>query len=253
MTSNDWLLVSDIHLHDYPRYNKTPKARLNQSIKLAHRIAEVGRERGIKTLVLAGDFIEVPTNRSYIVHKLKEFFEILSEGFDTVFYILGQHELDSKSQGQEFHDSIVTVIAPKNFQYMDKKFFQHQGKNIAFMNWKPTQDLTWIKDPVDLFIGHVTVDARFGQPIDNTKFKLGIVGDIHQAKTVGNLMFIGTPQQNKLGDQQNSTAVVWNPKSNTAQHIDLDPDHSRFLGFNILRTLTKKDGMGTYSIRSINL
>lgn len=223
------LVISDIHVNDYPRFNYTKGFRLNQFTLLANRLVEIAVEHDCKTLFIAGDIIDKAVSRAKVVSKVNEFLTILDNHFDSVYYILGQHDLDSKDNNHTTEDSVINSIVPPKFIYADKKIIDYEGRKIAFMDWRAHQDLTWIDSKVDLFVGHVTVSDLFGQEIDTEKFKLGIVGDIHQHGKVGNLMKIGVPMQHSMNDQTKGTCIVYDPKTNKGTYVETDPDNSRFL------------------------
>lgn len=73
------LLISDVHINDYRRFNIRPLARLDQFELLAKRICEIGKENNCDELDIAGDLIDKPTNRSYIIHRVFRFCQILGE------------------------------------------------------------------------------------------------------------------------------------------------------------------------------
>lgn len=222
------LIVGDPHIDDYPRNNAYHKSRFLQFPILANLIVDSGRLNNCKELILAGDILNKPVNRPYVSHMLDEFFSILSAGFESVYFIIGQHDTDSKSIIQKLEDTEMTRI-PKmypNVKYMNHEFLVEEDHTTYFMNWKKVQDLSLIKDKVDLFIGHVTVGNGLfeGQEIDNTKFDLAICGDIHAHKVTGNLVSIGCPIQVKIDEPTESPAVVYDPSNKDWRKVDLDPN-----------------------------
>lgn len=223
------LIISDIHLNDYQRFNIHPEARLEQFRLLAKRVVELGVEYNCDELVICGDFFDKPINRPYVLHEGAQFLEHLSKGFKTVYYIIGQHDYDGKGDVHRLRDCPIHCIIPENFKYMDKVQTELWGRKVGFMDWRVKQDLSWVDGQLDVFFGHVTVSNLFGQSIDTSKFKLGIVGDIHVHGRQGNLVMIGTPLQQNMSSQAEGTAVVYNPNTNKAVHIKTDPNHDMFL------------------------
>lgn len=224
------LIVSDIHINDFSRCNYTPGARLEQFTKLADRLVELGLEHGAIEIDIAGDIIDKPVMRPYILKVAHNFLRTLSNNFQRVNYILGQHDFDTKSQNHWPEDSVVNLFDFPNVYYMNKSEYIWEGLRLGYMDWYPRQDLSWIGDKLDVFIGHVTVDERFGQEIDTSKFNIAIVGDIHQHKKVGNMHCIGVPLQHNMGDQRAGTVMILDSNNPTKpKWIETDPDYTRFL------------------------
>jgi len=225
------IFISDIHIYDYANYNKFPRYRLQQCRLLSEKIINISKDQNIKICFIAGDISEKSSVRSYVSHEIKKFLKSLCDHFDEVYYILGQHDCESKSNKISEEDSFITAIAPPKMKYMDMKQFMIGNTSIAMMSWRPKQDLTWIDGTVDLFVGHFTntADSRWAQEIDRSKFKLAIVGDIHQYGQVGNACNIGTPLQCKLGDQRNKTCMWFDFDTKEYGWYDLDPNKSDFL------------------------
>lgn len=225
-----FLITADWHIDNYSDYNYYPNSRLDQFIRLAHRINEIGREEGCEILVIAGDFLNRPVLRPFLQHKVKEIIDILESGFDKIYYILGQHSTDSKSDDLSEHDTVLTIFESDKFQYMNHKILEFNGYKIGFQNWTHSQDTSWIEDKIDVLICHYTKSDLFGQSIDDSKFDLMIYGDIHQKGFYdGKFVSIGTPIQKDFTSQAEGTAVVLDIDNRTWKHIEIDEDHSRFL------------------------
>lgn len=225
---NNVLIFSDVHLNDYANFNRSKEARLNQVGVLAKLLVDAGAQYGCDRFFLAGDLTELPVMKNNVLNAARWFLDTLCKHFNKDNYIIyGQHDLSTKDIDQDPRYSGLTAILPSNLFYVDKKQLMIEGRNVAFMNWKPVQDLSWIQGKVDLFVGHVTLappNANFkGQEIDKKKFNLSITGDIHKHFHIGKMVSIGSCVQNKLGDQEKSTAIVWNPNDNSWKCIDLDP------------------------------
>ncbi|BCG50154.1 SMC family ATPase [Ralstonia phage RP13] len=205
------LTTSDIHIHDYPDHNLfgDKSFRLNQFIGLAHRLLEIAEEKKCDYMVLGGDIIHRPIIPPKTAHAVSKFFDILGTKFDKdhLLFILGQHDLNTKSNDQALEDTIIHVLG-KHATYMDGKIINIDGKSIAFSNWRPAQDWSFIKEPVDIMFGHLTLSTLFGQEYDDTKYKLGIFGDIHTPTTIGNSHSINVPIPHYIGDCQDGSVVV---------------------------------------------
>lgn len=227
-----FLIMSDLHIHDFTHHNlfNDKDFRLNQFITLAHRVIEIALENNCDYLVLAGDITHRPLINSKVGHIISEFFKILHKNFnkDHLFYILGQHDLNTKTQEQNYNDSLIHIIT-EHASYMNKKIISLDNHTIAFNNWQPIQDFSFIETPVDLLIGHVTLSTMFGQDIDDTKYKLGIFGDIHNPVTIGHSHSINVPIQHHISDSTEGSVVVINIDTMDWKRVLVDEDSSRFL------------------------
>jgi energy-coupling factor transporter ATP-binding protein EcfA2 len=223
------LITADIHFGEYNDYNFEPGFRLKQFDLLADRYIEMAKEYNCEELWIAGDLLKIPNNRCRQIHEFKNFIAKLVSGFKTVRYILGQHDLDSKSDDQSLEDSIVNLFDYDNFIFSDKQILDFNGNKIAFASWTQSQDISWIKDKVDILIGHYTKSTLFGQEIDESKFDLMIHGDIHNDQVIGKFVSIGNPIQHDLNSQAKGTCVLLNTDTKEWKHVETDEDHSRFL------------------------
>lgn len=209
------LIISDIHIHDYPSYNLfgDNEFRLKQFIKLAERVIEISIEQNFTKddyLVISGDLIHRPIISSKVAHVVKEFIDILSIRFDKshLLFIRGQHDTSSKDQNTTEKDSIINVILAHQATYVNKNILVIDDKTVAFADWQPVQCWDFINKPVDLLIGHVTLSSLFGQEYDNTKYKLGLFGDIHTPYSEGNSHTINIPIPHYLSDCQDGSVVI---------------------------------------------
>jgi len=225
-----YLITADIHLNDYSRYNITPRFRLNQFIKLAHRYVELAKENDCKELILLGDTVDKPTNRPYIVNTLYNFIGILTSYFDNIYFILGQHDLDSKTNDVNTEDTILSIFAdnPK-FHYMHKKLMEIDGCKLGFSDWLPDPDVSWIEGKVDYLLTHFTKSEMFGQDIDESKFGKMIHGDIHNDQVINQYISVGNPIQHDMNSQANGSCIILDTLDKSWKRIRTDEDHSRFL------------------------
>ena len=242
---NNILIVSDIHIHDYPSYNKVKDFRLNQFDIVADNIINAGKVYNCNTIVFAGDITERAIYRPEILYTVKSIFDKIMKEFNQGFIIFGNHDLDSKSDEQSIKDSYLYAILPNNLYYSDKKIINIGNSSIAFTNWRPNIDTSFIQNKVDLLISHATIsysdyDRFKSQHIDQRKFDLAILGDIHKKASKGKLVSIGTPIQNKLSDQTESTAVIYDCDTKLWKHINVDPEN-KLLKFKYT-SVQKKEG-----------
>lgn len=225
------LVISDVHINDYPNYEFYRYQRLNWYIDYANRIVEIAKSRNINTLFIAGDFYDKPVNDPTILNVARKVIDTFDSYFDKVYYILGQHDLKTKNYWikdlRPF--SVMNATAPSKWIYGDHKVFQIGGRSVAMMNFNPEPELDWIPEKVDLFIGHVTINTNgFGSDIDYSKFTLGIAGDIHYPCFCNNLYSIGSQVQRYLGDAENGTCVVVDMKDLSWNRVEIDPNNELF-------------------------
>lgn len=225
------LVVSDIHIHDYPQRNPSEKFRLYQTRKVSQNIIEVGKKNGAEVIVLAGDILEKSIVRPYIQAEVKLFLDTIMANFRYGFIIWGNHDEDNRNQEQLFTDACLSVMLPSNLYYADQKQCKIGSSEVAFSNWKPNFDLNWINGKVDVLFTHATIsyspsDLYKSQVLDESKFDLAICGDIHQPLSRGKYVSIGVPQRCKMGDSDKSTGIIYDTESKKWNWVDLNPNNN---------------------------
>lgn len=225
------LIVSDIHINDYPSKNPVEKYRLYQARIVAQNIIEAGKKYGCSIIVFAGDILERVINRPYILAEVKLFLDTVMKEFEMGFIIWGNHDQDNKGNEQDNIDSSLWVMLPPNLYYADGKEITIGNSRIAFSNWYPKFDLSWIQGCVDLLITHATIDYSGGlehfksqnKELDQSKFSLAICGDIHKMAQIDKFVSIGVPQKCKMGDSDDASGVVYDCINKTWQWVNLNP------------------------------
>ena len=224
------LIVSDIHINDYPQKNPIEKYRLHQTRLVADNIIQVGKANGCDTIIFAGDIVEKSVIRPYVQAEVKGFLDKIMQNFSLGFIILGNHDLDAKSGNGDFFDSVLGVMCPSNLYYSDQRIWTTEdGCTIAFSNWKPSFDLSWIKGKVDVLVTHATIcysptDKVKSQVMDDTKFNIAFCGDIHKPGQAGKFVSIGIPQRCKMGDSEVLTGIVFDTATKGWEYVDLNPN-----------------------------
>ena len=226
--SNRILIISDIHIHDYPQRNPSEKFRLYQARTVAQNIIEAGKREGAEEIIIAGDIVEKAVIRPYVQAEVKYFLDTLMEHFKRGFLILGNHDVDNKTSDQEFTDSVLGVMLPPNLFYAHKRIVQLGKSSIAFCNWMPEFDLSWIPGKVDCLITHATIaytkdDKYNSQILDESKFDIAFCGDIHKPDQTGKYVSIGIPQRCKLGDSDKCTGIIFDCDLKKWKWTDLNP------------------------------
>lgn len=230
--SNKVLVVSDVHIHAYPNRNPSNDYRLYQGSRIVpQNIIEAAKAEGCEYIVLAGDIAEKSIMRPYVEAEIKFFLDTLMSYFKEGWIIWGNHDQDNKSSEQSITDSSLFLMLPPNLHYAHQSEITLGNTRIAFNNWQPEFDLTWINGKVDILITHARINytgnANFqSQELDETKFDLAICGDIHSAASVGKYVSIGVPQKCKMGDSDDSTGVVFDCDTKQWKWTNLNPQNN---------------------------
>lgn len=223
------LAISDIHINDYPQRNPSEKYRLYQTRTVVQNILNAARQEGADILVIAGDVIEKSIIRPYVQAEVKLFLDTLMNYFREGYIIWGNHDQDNKSSNSELIDSCLSVMLPPNLYYADQKEIVIDNSRIAFSNWRPEFDLSWINGQVDVLFTHATInyggnDKIQSQVLDESKFNLAICGDIHRPGQIGKYVSIGIPQKCKVSDSDKATGVIYDCQTKQFKWVDLNPN-----------------------------
>jgi len=229
-----WIISADWHISDYPDYNFKEGARLEQFITLAHRLVELGKNYGSETLVIAGDLVDAPTMQPHVLHVVQDVLTILKSGFTHIYYILGQHDLETKSKTHDKKYTAVSLFDDDKFIYMNHKVITDGNCKIGFQNWNKgeVQDTDWLTEHLDYLIGHYTKSSMFGQEIDDTKFDWMIHGDIHNDQELGKFISVGNPIQKDMSSLSDGSIIILDTVNKSFERVRIDEDHSRFLRMN---------------------
>lgn len=223
-----FLITADWHINNYKNYNSSVGFRLGQFIKLAYQTVEIGKKQGCPILVIAGDFIDIPILSPKIQHVVKGCIDILKGGFDKIYYILGQHDLDTKGTINK-DDTILSLYDDDKFIYADHKILKYNGVKVGFQNWTSQQDTSWIDGKVDVLIGHYTKSNLFGQEIDDSKFDLMIHGDIHNDQVIGKFVSICNPIQKDMSSAESGSMIVYDTLTKIWNRVKTDEPHTKYL------------------------
>lgn len=229
------MFISDIHLRDYHKFNKKTRERLNSFITLAEEVVKIGKERDIKTLLIGGDIVDKNTLTPVELHVLFKMFTVLASHF-RIYSIIGNHDAKSKHE-IDIEDTAITLL-----QEIDGITFHHQevldigGRKIAFENWRPEYDLSWLGDvKPDIYLSHATIDydetGIYGMDtsVFDGKFTLGVFGDIHVNRQLGNLISIGNTKQESLSDRHQGGVMIMDLDDLSYERVPIDTEHKKFL------------------------
>lgn len=222
------LLTADWHINNYSRFNSSVDFRLNQFVKLAYDIADMVQREKIDLLVIAGDFIDIPIMAPKIQHVAKKCLDILKKASPKVYYIFGQHDLDTKGTIRP-EDSIISLFDDDKFVYANHKVITPEGVRIGFQDWSVSQDTSWIEEKLDVLIGHYTKSNLFGQEIDEDKFDLMIHGDIHNSQVIGKFVSICNPIQKDMSSEASGCVIIYDTVQRKWDRIRIDEPHQKYL------------------------
>lgn len=203
------VVISDLHISNRWIGNVPI---VDQSIKLAYDLIEYCKIHEVSTLFIAGDIIDKAIDRPQVYHATKKVFNILSNYFDNIYYILGQHDcVSTMTDKLNVNESIVTLLSEyPNVHYMDGKIITLGGDNgitFGFANF--CRDSSYKLDQkVEFYITHFTISNRFGQSIDDSNFDVMIAGDIHHPTDIGKLHAIGSFQQQSVTKDSEDTNLI---------------------------------------------
>jgi DNA repair exonuclease SbcCD ATPase subunit len=224
------LISSDWHIGDYADYNYSFRSRLGQFSLLSKRLIEIADQYGCEEHWILGDILDKPAALSYIVHVAQRCIGEQCSHFKNVRYILGQHDLISKSEKLSVDDSLVNLFDYPNFIYMDHKTLNIDNHLYGFQTWRPEQDLSWLGDShLDVLFAHYTKSTLFGQDIDDSKFDLCIHGDIHSNQEIGKFISVGNPIQKDMSSLEDGDVLIFDTETNKWDRILTDQDKTRFL------------------------
>lgn len=240
------IVTADIHLDKYLKDNKYQGYRDDQFIMLAKRLIEEGKLQNTKILFIAGDLIDKPVNKPEVLHLFKRFLGVLGEYFDKIYYVLGNHDCNQRSNEEFDLSTYISLFNDDKFIYMNDKYLSYNSNNkdliikdkvhddkdlntiyIYFLDFQYEKKI--IPRDCDIFISHITIDDKFGQEVDNSKFKLGLFGDIHSPIDKENYKSISSPLQRGFQDYHTGMFGVLDLDTLEYKRVATDSDNYKFM------------------------
>lgn len=221
------IVTADIHLDKYLKDNKYPGYRDEQFIRFANRLIEEAKLQDTKILFIAGDILDKSVNKPEVLHLLKDFLNVLSSYFDKVLYCLGNHDCNKRNNDNFDLSTYISLFNNDKFIYMNDRFIELNGKSIYFLDYQYEKHIE--PKECDIFISHITIDDKFGQTVDNSKFKLGLFGDIHLPIDKGNYHTISSPLQRGFQDHNVGYFGVLDLDTLEYKRIMTDSDNYKFM------------------------
>lgn len=180
------IVLADIHIDDYR--SDIPGSRLSNYLKLAEIVRDKTKELKSDWIFIAGDIFNRPVSPPHVVNVVRQFFDILLESGARIAFITGQHDQNVKEL-ESLKDTYLGVFCDNKVLYADRKSLTIEGTKIYFENYTRSQVVDPEKE-CDVFISHVTLGM---QKVNNSKFKLGVFGDIHAEVDIDNMHSVCPP------------------------------------------------------------
>lgn len=226
------LITGDLHLHHFKSYNlfNDPNFRLNQFIKVAHRIVDIANQENAKSLIIAGDFFHVASPRPYIVNTAFDFLDIITKRLD-VFLTHGQHDADQRSTVKEKNTLLTLCNRVPRVRYLHKESVKIEEREFYFLGWEPNWG-EYVKSipQTDVLIGHVSPDnVKIGQYMqkfmggielpEKVPYKIAFLADIHYHQHYKNWVIPGTPIQHSFSDKPSVGIISLDTETLEWNHI----------------------------------
>lgn len=247
---NKIIILSDIHINDYRRYNiDDNQYRLTQFIYAAHWIQSLGADK----IIICGDLCDISSPPPHVFHAVLEFLRILTVSknkYIDVYLIPGQHDLFIRDRYELFNKNTYLTVANmlQNVRYLHREKLNIYGKSFYFKGYESNYNLNEL-DKCDILIGHATLCAKTGSSnytiqngtkLDSTKFELAFIGDIHRHQILdnGKVVIPGNLLQNSFNDYLEVGVIEFNVDEMNWNFI---PTPKKINGVNRLQFLSNID------------
>jgi DNA repair exonuclease SbcCD ATPase subunit len=198
---------ADWHIGDHTQFSEIDDtgrpSRLRQYLNLANDFYDFAKRYNADVITVAGDIVDQATMKPMVADILKTTLDIL--GMDTKIPVIlthGQHDLDTKTEElAEWHSalSLVTYDSSNVLYASTPTVYEIEKFKIQIVPWNSNHELPphVLQDAYDIFIGHGAVagcsnydgyifKSGFDQEDLLKRFKLSIIGDIHNGQTFFN-------------------------------------------------------------------
>ena len=242
------LCSADWHIAPNPKFSEIDEtgrpSRLLQFIDLAKDFVNFSIKNDVDACIIAGDIVDQATMSPAVNDVLMKVARIISEKVPLIL-VHGQHDLDTKSEGlmPEFHCALSRIAELENVIYSPRpRTISVKDFFICTSNWTAGHEIPQELHG-DVFVGHGAVQTctnwegySFNSGFDKeellNRFKLSIIGDIHNSQTFSNskgnkILIPGPPIQHNYKD--NPTTGFWLCK--------LFKDTPPFINFHSIETI----------------
>ena len=237
------IIASDLHLDSHPKRTPTRNFRLNQSYIVIENIISLAKREGATNFLwLAGDIVDKHDHDSTTHHVVKECLQKLSDAFDEVYFILGNHDILNRSVSAESREgdsnfSYITLYKPEKFIYADRTVIEREGVRIGFRNHSSAAelDLDFLNgEPIDILVSHISRAYSEECNYDVQRYNEDLVrgnlfsGHIHQSRILGKDVSIGVGQKCSITDDTPKAIVLEIDKGQYKfHHSELDPERKQ--------------------------
>ena len=180
------IVIADVHIDDFR--SDIPGSRLNNYLKLAEIIRDKAIELKSDWIFIAGDLVNRPVLPPHILDVVKKFLSTLLESGVRIAFITGQHDQNAKEL-ETLKDTYLGIFCDSRIFYANGHTLIIEGTKIYFENFTRSSEVDPKKES-DVFISHVTLGH---QKVNNSKFKLGVFGDIHDVIDIENMHSVCPP------------------------------------------------------------
>jgi DNA repair exonuclease SbcCD nuclease subunit len=196
------MVVTDTHMG----VNKSNNHLLNVNYSLFKSLCETAKERGVRRLIHTGDWFDTREHiNTKVIDMSHKVAELLTETFDEVFIIVGNHDCYYK-----------TSMEPTSLRIFSKYKKIHIINKITIVDNSVLVPWLWDMDEftnidADYVFGHfeinnavMNVSGRKAQSSLSPGFfrsrKKVISGHYHTRSTIGNIEYIGSPYHLDFND-----------------------------------------------------
>lgn len=211
------IAIGDVHIANRRLHNiaNDPLFRLHQFPRVADRIYAYCTENEIEEIWILGDLVDDPVLQPEEAHIVHMFIKRLIETGCKIKFILGNHDVSTKSETDDSANrSLVPLLMDyPEIEYMHRKGETIEGVRFEWCNWQPNfSKVDWF-DECDVFLSHINIlEGRFGQKLDESRFKMALAGDIHMKCNRGKAYSTGAVIQSNAGDAQDGSFVKFEVK-----------------------------------------
>lgn len=220
--------LADVHLSDHKSLGIDETGRsvfLRKMVLLAEKISEKAADYDADAIIVAGDFYDTPILTPTVADAGDEIVRILSRRIPLIL-TYGQHDLGTKTPELfPYHTHLSRFKTHSNVIFADKfMVIKIKDQKVCVIPWNPDHILP-VEAEGDVLISHGIIqgcknlegyrfNSGFSQPELLKKFKLSVVGDVHQGQvlydssiTGRKIIIPGTPVQFNFKDSP--TNGIW--------------------------------------------
>lgn len=211
-TKHPVLFISDIHVDEHEIRKLPPNETWrNVYIRLAYRIVDIAQKNNIETLFVCGDISHKYNMEPTAWNTVKLFFEILSNNFKSIYYILGNHDIKNKEAPVDANNSLIfNILSPfSNIHHISNKTVNIEGITYRGKDFVPNVINNVLCDEaVNVFVAHDDPLSHFKS---QKNYDICFAGHIHNIFDNHKVHSIGSSIQTSISDNPIGTCVVFYP------------------------------------------